>query len=114
MRDSPGLRVAQKEEENRSRQASENAPPAVVFNEEKTEMASRDRDDCGGLQPVSVVNNVRCVRISMSFARQLRSAVRAVGGGREAFLALVAQLAVRPAMIGLVAVFVSFLSAQTI
>ncbi len=35
--DGPGLRVAQKEEKRRSRQASENASPAVVFHEEVAE-----------------------------------------------------------------------------
>ena len=59
-RDGPGLRVAYQEEERRSRQASENAPPAVVFHEEMAEMVNRDQNDRGGFQPVGVVNGVRC------------------------------------------------------
>ena len=58
-RDGPGLRVAHKEEKRRSCQASENAPPAVVFHEEIAEMVNRDQDDCGGFQPVGVVNGAR-------------------------------------------------------
>ncbi len=61
-RDGPGLRVAQKEEERRSRQASENAPPVGVFNEEIADVVNHDQDDRGGFQPVSVVNGVRCAQ----------------------------------------------------
>ena len=42
-RDGPALGVAHKEEEHRSRRASENAPPAVVFHEKMAEMANRDQ-----------------------------------------------------------------------
>ena len=55
-RDGPGLRVALEEEKCRSRDASENGPPVVVFHEEMAKMANCDRDDCGGLQPVGIVN----------------------------------------------------------
>ena len=60
---------AQKEEEYRSRQAAENAPPKVVFHEEVAEVVNRDQDDRGGFQPVGVVNGVRC-------ASRTRGAVR--------------------------------------
>src|SRR5271169_660026 len=55
-RDGPALRVALEEEKCRSRDASENGPPVVVFHEEMAEMANCDRDDCGGLQPIGIVN----------------------------------------------------------
>ena len=56
---------------NRSRQASENAPPAVVFHEEIAEMADRDREDRRGFQLVGVVNGVRHVRVSMRCVRRM-------------------------------------------
>ncbi len=59
LRDRSGLGVAHEEEERRSRKASENAPPAIVFHEEMADMVNRDQDDCGGFQPVGVVNRVR-------------------------------------------------------
>src|SRR5207253_7734851 len=75
--DPPGLRVAYEEEERRSRQASENAPPAVVPDEEMAEVVDRDQDDRGGLQPVGVVNG------------WVRAAMRRAGRGRGGARALV-------------------------
>ena len=62
-RDGPGLCVTHKEEERRSRWASKNAPPLIVFHEEMAEVVNRDQDDCGGFQPVGVVDGVKCARI---------------------------------------------------
>src|SRR3974390_1757479 len=67
-RDSPGSRVAHQKKERRRSHASEYAPPLVVFCEEITEMVNQDQDDCGGLQPVGVVN-------WLSYAHWTRSAV---------------------------------------
>ena len=58
--DGPGLRVAHEEEECRSRQASENAPPLVVFYEKIADMANRNRNDCDGFQPIGVVYTLVC------------------------------------------------------
>src|SRR5271154_5213739 len=55
-RDGPGLRVAHKEEKRRSSQASDNAPPLFVVHEEIAYMVNRDEDDCGGFQPVGVID----------------------------------------------------------
>jgi len=70
-RDGPALRVALEEEECRSRDASENGPPVVVFREEMAEMANCNRNDCGGLQPVGIVNWRRLVELGTSRIWQL-------------------------------------------
>jgi hypothetical protein len=75
-RDPAGLRVADEEEERRSRQASENAPPAVVPDEEMAEVVDRDQDDRGGLQPVGIVNGY--AQTAMRRARRGRGGLRSL------------------------------------
>ena len=58
-RDDPGLCIAQKEKEKWSCEASESAPPQVIFHEEITEVVNGDQDDRGGFQPVGAVNDLR-------------------------------------------------------
>ena len=60
--DGPTLRVAHEEKESRSRQASENAPPSIVFKEKIADMANRNCNDCDGFQPIGVVYTLWCVR----------------------------------------------------
>ena len=57
--DGPALCVTRKEEERRSGQASDNAPPLVVFHKKIADMANRSRNDCSAFQPVGVVYALR-------------------------------------------------------
>ena len=58
-RDGPRARVADEEEECWRGKTADDAPPAGVFHEEVSEMADRDEDDRGGLQPVGIVHRGR-------------------------------------------------------
>src|SRR6202035_842435 len=96
-RDGPGLRIAQKKEERWSRDASENAPPAVIFDEEIAEMADRDRDDCHGFQPVGVVNGARRLRVSKRCARRMHGVYAPLRPALSSFSGTRRQLMIEPA-----------------